>query len=68
MSVLSEVEEFVRRLTEIAKIVPPEKLAVVVLGCIAFGAAAGWYARKFLRGKGKYALDIDDCFVYLYHR
>src|SRR5262245_47358725 len=46
MGVLSEFGEFIGSLFELAKHVPPDKLAVVVLGSVALGGMSGWYARR----------------------
>jgi cellulose biosynthesis protein BcsQ len=46
VSILSEFNEYIRSLFELAKHVPPEKLAVVVVGSLALGGTAGWYARR----------------------
>ena len=48
MSFLSDIAEYIRSLTELAKHAPPDKLAVVVLGSIALGGVSGWYARRLL--------------------
>jgi cellulose biosynthesis protein BcsQ len=47
VGVLSEISEFLKAIGEVGKIVPPEKLAVLVLGSAALGGAIVYYVQKF---------------------
>lgn len=49
MSVLSEFSEYIRNLFELAKLVPPDTLAVVVVGSVVVGGAIGWCARWLVK-------------------
>jgi chromosome partitioning protein len=45
---LSDVGEFVKQLVKLFQVAPPEAIAVVVVGAIAAGGLAGWFAARAL--------------------
>ena len=61
MNILSEIGEYIRSISELAKHAPPDKLAVMVMGSIALGGVSGWYAHRLARGgKPRPAGNVQD--------